>query len=177
MDLRHVALASERLTLTAFTADDAAEIFDAVTPAVTRYMAFDPSPSRESFAAVWHDWLPKMAAGAELFMVVRRKSTGEFLGMAGLHRLELAEPEAGIWIKPAAHGRGYGREAVATLISWAARACGIQDVIYPVVEANHPSRRLAERLDGVIIGARTLRKSPERELPEVVYKIPAPRAP
>jgi RimJ/RimL family protein N-acetyltransferase len=158
MDLRHVALASE-----------------AVTPTVTRYMAFDPSPSQESFAAVWHGWLPAMAAGAELFMVVRRKSTGEFLGMAGLHGLDLAEPEAGIWIKPAAHGHGYGREAVATLLAWASRARGIWEVVYPVVETNHPSRQLAERLNGVIVGTRTLRKPPHLKLPEVVYKIPAPR--
>lgn len=173
MDLRRTALSSKRLALTAFVPDDAAEIFAAVTPTLTRFMAFEPSPSLDAFAGVWRAWLPQMAAGTELILVVRSKATGEFLGVAGLHGIGNAEPEAGIWIKESAHGLGYGREAVAAAITWAGRALAVPAFLYPVVEANRPSRRLAESLGGVAIGTRRLRKSAGIEYPEVVYRVPA----
>jgi RimJ/RimL family protein N-acetyltransferase len=136
-------------------------------------MAFEPSPSLAAFAAVRVAWLPQMAAGAELYLVVRLRSTGEFLGMAGLHGLGNAEPETGIWIKENAHGFGYGREAIATLIAWASRERGTQAFIYPVVEENGPSRRLVEGLGGAVVGTRRLVKAAGIEHPEVVYRIPA----
>jgi RimJ/RimL family protein N-acetyltransferase len=173
VDLRKTGLASQRLSLTAFAPADAAEVFAAVTPTLTRFMAFEPSPSLAAFADIWKAWLPQMAAGTELFLVLRLKPSGEFLGIAGLHALDNPEPETGIWIKESAHGLGYGREAVATAIAWAARELGAQAFIYPVVEENGRSRRLAESLGGVVVGTRRLRKS-AIEYPEVVYRIPCP---
>jgi RimJ/RimL family protein N-acetyltransferase len=157
--------------LTAFAPDDAAEVFAAVTPTLTRFMAFKPSPSLAAFADTWQAWPPQMAAGTELILVLRLRSSGEFLGIAGLHALGSSEPETGIWIKESAHGFGYGREAVATVIAWAGRELGAQAFLYPVVEQNRRSRRLAESLGGVVVGTRRLRK-PAVEYPEVVYRIP-----
>ena len=158
MDLRRTVLSSKRLGLTAFAPDDAAEIFAAVTPTLTRFMAFEPSPSLDAFADVWGAWLPQMAAGAELILVVRLKSTGEFLGVAGLHGIGHVEPETGIWIKESAHVLGYGREAVAAVIAWAGRALAVPAFLYPVVEENRPSRRLVESLGSIVVGTRCLRK-------------------
>jgi RimJ/RimL family protein N-acetyltransferase len=93
--------------------------------------------------------------------------------MVGLHNTSAAEPETGIWIKELQHGYGYGREAVATVISFTARDLGKRAVVYPVVEQNGPSRRLAESLGGRIVGTRLLRKTDGIKHPEVVYKIPA----
>jgi len=59
--------------------------------------------------------------------------------MVGLHNKSAAEPEAGIWIKESRHGCGYGREAVATVISFAVRNLGKLAVVYP--------RRRAERFE------------------------------
>jgi RimJ/RimL family protein N-acetyltransferase len=70
------------------------------------------------------------------------------------------------------HGHGFGREAVAAVISFPARL-GKQAVRYPVVEENLRSRHLAECLGGHVIGKRTLRKASGVELPEVIYRIPA----
>ena len=84
MDLRGTALSSTRLSLAAFTPDDAAEIFDAITPTLTRFMAFEPPGSLDAFAGVWRAWLPRMAAGTELYLVLRLRSAREFLGIAGL---------------------------------------------------------------------------------------------
>lgn len=110
LDLSNIALISERLSVRSFTPTDAPEIFDAATLAITRFMTWDPSPSIEAFAEIWQKWLPQMAAGVELYFVSRLASTGEFLGVAGVHGVGNPEPEIGIWIKELAHGRGYGRE-------------------------------------------------------------------
>jgi RimJ/RimL family protein N-acetyltransferase len=170
--LKGVALLSERLSLRAFTPADAPEIFDAASPTVTRFMAWDPSPSTEAFAEVWREWLPRMTVGAELHLVIRLTSTHEFLGVAGIHRIGSPEPEVGIWIKETAHGLGYGRESIAAIVKWATGHIRAEAFIYPVAEQNHPSRRLAESLHGTIVGARKLRKSSGAVLDEVVYRIP-----
>jgi hypothetical protein len=44
-------------------------------------------------------------------------------------------------------------------------------VLWPVVEANRPSRRLAEGLGGVVAGAARLRKG-ATEHPEIVFRLP-----
>jgi RimJ/RimL family protein N-acetyltransferase len=61
------------------------------------------------------------------------------------------------------------------MIAWAAAQAGAGAVLWPVVEANRPSRRLAEGLGGAVIGAGRWRKG-DVEHPEVVYRIPVPPA-
>jgi [ribosomal protein S5]-alanine N-acetyltransferase len=62
-----------------------------------------------------------MAAGTDLALAAL-KSTGEFLSMAGLQRIDCAQSEIGIWIRESAQGMGYGREVVAaTMTSATAR--------------------------------------------------------
>ena len=175
-DLRTVALTTGRLSLRSFTAADAADSFAAATPTLTRFMAWDPSPSPSAFADVWRQWLPQMAAGTDLALVVRLASTGDFLGMVGLHHIGSAEPEIGIWIRESAHGAGYGREAVAATIAWACQRIGAIAFTYPVAIENRASRRLAERLGGSLVGTRELQKPSGVVLEEVVYRIPPPPA-
>jgi RimJ/RimL family protein N-acetyltransferase len=172
VDLRSIALTSLRLSLRSFTAADAAESFAATTPTLTRFMSWDPSPSLEAFADVWRAWLPRIASGTDLPLAIRLKTTAEFLGMAGLHHIGSPEPEIGIWIKEAAHGLGYGREAIAAIIAWAREKVGAAAFIYPVAVPNHPSRHLAESLGGALVGTRQLRKPSGMVLDEVVYRIP-----
>jgi RimJ/RimL family protein N-acetyltransferase len=174
MDLSSVSLSSQRLVLKSFTGDDAREAFEAATPSIARFMTWEPASSLEAFAPIWQGWIPRMRAGTDVSFVVRRKPALEFLGAAGLHNVDAAEPEAGIWIKESQHGQGYGREAVAAIVAFAANEFGKRAVVYPVVEQNGPSRRLAESLGGRIIGTRLLRKAGGIEYPEVVYRIPAP---
>jgi RimJ/RimL family protein N-acetyltransferase len=173
MDLSSVSLSSQRLLLKSFTGDDTREAFEAATPSVARFMRWEPAPSLEAFAPIWQSWIPRMQAGTDVSFVVRHKSSLEFLGAAGLHDVDAAEPEAGIWIKESQHRNGYGREAIAAIVAFAAKDLGKRAVVYPVVEQNAPSRRLAESLGGQIIGTRFLRKVGGIEHLEVVYRIPA----
>jgi RimJ/RimL family protein N-acetyltransferase len=172
-DLTSIALFANRLALRAFTPADAAEIFAAATPTITRFMAWDPSPSLTAFAEVWRQWLRRMTAGTDLSLVIRLRATDEFLGVAGIHRIGSPEPEVGIWLKEPAHGLGYGREAIGTIVQWAPSHIGAAALIYPVAKQNLPSRRLAESLHGAVVGERDLRKSNGVVLDEIVYRIPA----
>ncbi len=172
-DLTNVSIHSPRLLLRSFAASDAAESFANATPTLTPFMGWDPSPTPSAFAEIWHEWLPRMAAGTDLHLAIRLRLSGEFVGMAGLHHIGEPEPEVGIWIKERAHGHGYGREAVAAIMAWVPGRIEAAALSYPVAAENRPSRRLVESLGGVVIGTRELPK-PSGPLPEVVYRIALP---
>jgi hypothetical protein len=105
-DLRAIEITSTRLGLRSFKAEDATESFAEVTPTLTRFMAWDPSPSLAVFAEIWRGWLPRMAAGTHLALTIRLQSTAEFMGTAGLLCIGQPEPEIGIWIKEAGQSSG-----------------------------------------------------------------------
>jgi hypothetical protein len=71
MDLSSVSLSSERLLLKSFTGHDAREAFEAATPAIARFMAWEPASSFESFAPIWQSWIPEMHAGTDVNFAVR----------------------------------------------------------------------------------------------------------
>lgn len=162
-------LSSGRLTLRAFQPDDAPDIFASITPGLTRFMSWEPPATPETFAAVWRTWLPAIAAGTDLHLVIRAGPSGEFLGLAGLHGIGDAAPELGIWIKEAAQRHGYGREAIETVMAWAAPRFEVRHFLWPVAEANLPSRHLAAALGGEIVGS-----APHPKYTALLYRISAP---
>ena len=171
-DLSATALVSDRLSLTAFTPDDAPEAFAGASATVTRFMKWEPAPSPEAFADLWRNWIAGMKAGSELSLVLRLRATGEFLGVAGLHSIGSANVEIGIWLKESAQGLGYGREAIDAIVAWAGKHIAAEGFIYPVVEQNRASRRLVESLGGIVIGRRVLKKAGGDVFDQFVYRIP-----
>jgi RimJ/RimL family protein N-acetyltransferase len=155
-----------RLTLRRFTLADADEIFAAITPEMTRWMSWDPEP-REAFDARAAAMAVADAAAGVSF-VIRRRDTGECLGLAAAERLADDLPELGIYLRVEAHGQGYGGEVVEALLRWASAATNKPGFIYPVAVENTASRRIAERLGGEIIAERAGAK-----YDAVVYRIPA----
>jgi RimJ/RimL family protein N-acetyltransferase len=131
--------------------------------------AWKPPATPHAFAEVWRAWLPAMAAETDLHFVIRFRSSGEFLGLAGLHGIHHAAPELGVWIKQAAQGHGYGREEVEAVIAWASPRFDIDHFVWPVAEANLPSRCLAKALGGTIVGSASRTK-----YTAAIYRIPAP---
>jgi RimJ/RimL family protein N-acetyltransferase len=162
-------ISTSRLELRPLTLEDAAEIFTAITPELTRFMAWEPPVSPAAMAGDQLRQISAMAAGTDLHLVIRLKDGGEFLGRAGLHRIGSTEPELGIWIKEAAQSRGYGGEAIAALAAWAASRFAIASFIWRVAEQNVRSRRLAEALGGV-----PLRSAVRPKYRAIIYRIPAP---
>ena len=109
---------------------DAREVFDAITPGVTRFMRWQ-APA--SFGEYVSDRAKRVqeADGTAVSFVIRSADTGEFLGIAGIEDIGAEFPELGIWLKEAAQGRGYGGEAIRAVASWASRTFGKTGFTWP----------------------------------------------
>jgi RimJ/RimL family protein N-acetyltransferase len=171
-DLSHVLITSTRLTLRSFTAADSVESFAEVNDRIAQYMSWNP-PSPEEHEAIvqWH--IASMKAGGDLGMVLRLSTTNEFIGRASLEPADGTLLETGIWIKEAAQGIGYGREAIAALTRWASETFHPSGFLWPVVDENAPSRKLAEALRGEIIGTRQRQKPGDVARTLLLYCLPA----
>lgn len=167
-DLSQCRVNTDRLLITPFTAADADDVYQAITPTLTRFMNFEPEESPTAFANVWENWLPLIREGEEAIFVARLHGSKQFVGMGGVHSLHTPTPELGIWVKENLHGQGYGREITLAITAWASERYHPQYFIYPVAEQNTPSRRIAESLGGVIKGRRENIK-----YDCVVYHLPA----
>jgi len=144
-----INIRSFRLTLKPFTALDADEIFQYITPTLTKYMSWDPPQTRHEFDETCYKWLNNIKNGEELICVIRDSANNDFLGLAGLHQMQSETPELGIWIREDRHRLGFGREAVKALSSWAIENLKIRSFIYPVAIENFASRQIAESLGGI----------------------------
>lgn len=165
-------IATERLRLRAYREEDAADIHDATTPDICRYMTFNPSASVEELRGVGRKWLAMATDGREVAAVIRDKDSGRFLGMGGLHYRGDPLPGLGIWIRADAHGHGYGREAIIGLAAFARETLEEKAVLYSVAKENIPSRRIPESLGGTICGDDTIQRPGGPAYPGVVYRIP-----
>ncbi len=160
-----IVIRSARLQLSQFQMKDAEEVFGCITPAIARFMPWEP-PS-------WSEYVARCEKRAQapepnnFSFVIRRLDNGECLGMASFEGADSVSPELGLWLEESAHGRGFGREVVAALVQWGHATLGKASFIYPVAVQNIASRRIAENLHGEIIGQRT---NPKYE--SVVYRIP-----
>ncbi|MBZ9810685.1 GNAT family N-acetyltransferase [Mesorhizobium sp. BR1-1-9] len=158
---------SGRLSLKLFTPSDANELFACITPAITRFMQWQPPRSTTAFAEAWQSRLKPILDGSDLHFVVRCSRDDRCLGLLGLHATLTACPELGIWIREEAQGKGIGREAIAAVVAWASEKLEPDCFEYPVAEENVASRRIAEHLGGSIAGRR-----PNSKYVAVVYRIP-----
>ena len=113
-------------------------------------------------------WLRRIAEGSEYTFVVRERRTGTFSGIAAVHDAQTPEPELGIWISEREHGKGYGREAVASAMRWCVAECSPEAFRYPVAVQNVASRRIAEGLGGRVVATEQTGR-----FEQVVYRIPA----
>ena len=160
-----IVIHSSRLQLSQFQMADAHEVFGCITPAITKFMPWEP-PS-------WSEYLARCEKREQapepnkFSFVIRRLDNRECLGMASFEDADSVSPELGLWLKASAHGQGFGREVVAALVEWGHATLGKASFIYPVAVQNTASRRIAENLRGEIIGNRT---NPKYE--SVVYRIP-----
>lgn len=171
-DLTRVSVETARLRLRPVEPGDAPQVFRHFTPAVTRYM-WPRSPQQIGESQAFID---RARAGAErgdnLVVAILRRDGGEFLGCCGVHGGDNGRtPELGIWIKEAAHGHGYGKEAVLAMKQWADEHLLYDYLIYPVDRRNRPSRRIPEAMGGEVFETKLATAQDGRTLDEVVYRI------
>jgi RimJ/RimL family protein N-acetyltransferase len=173
-DLSVTLITSARLTLRASRVADAAESFAESNARIAEFMSWNPPASEREIKVMARARFSNMKAGRELSLVIRLTSTNEFIGMTSLHPAGADFLETGVWIKESAQGCGYGREAVAAVIKWASEKFHPSGFLYPVVDENTRSCRLAEALRGEIIGTRQRQKAGDKNRKLLLYCIPAP---
>ena len=109
-----IVIQSPRLQLSQFQMMDAQEVFGCITPAIAKFMPWEP-PS-------WSEYVTRCEKRVQapeptkFSFVIRRLDNRECLGMASLEDADSVSPELGLWLKESAHGQGFGREVVAALV-------------------------------------------------------------
>ncbi len=149
------------------------DVFETFDLSVTRYMVPRPAECIEGMLAFVERCKQTKDAGRELILSIHKREDGEFVGGCGLHLTATpTTPELGIWIKTAAHGNGFGKEAVLGLMDWAEENLELEYFLYPVDRANIPSRRIPESLGAQVIGEKMLPTMGNDELDALVFAIP-----
>jgi RimJ/RimL family protein N-acetyltransferase len=92
-----------RLQLSQFQMTDAQEVFGCITPAIAKFMPWEP-PS-------WSEYVTRCEKRVQapepnkFSFVIRRLDSRECLGMASLEDVDSISPELGLWLKRSAMGR------------------------------------------------------------------------
>jgi RimJ/RimL family protein N-acetyltransferase len=150
MDLLNEKIETGRLLMVPITGTWREDIFREFTSDITTWMYPAPAADISETDQFIASSIETLAAGTNFQVVILKRSTGEFLGCSGLHKLDTPNPELGIWIKKSAHGQGYGREAIAGLVNWAGKNLTCDHLVYPVDRRNTPSRKIPESLGGIM---------------------------
>ncbi|WP_019504147.1 GNAT family N-acetyltransferase [Pleurocapsa sp. PCC 7319] len=172
-DLLSLTIEGERIRLITISNKFEQDIFQEFTNEITTYMFPSPPANIKGTQNFILESRQGIRAANNLQFVVVMKTTGEFLGNCGLHgQGKVRMPELGIWLKKDAHGKGYGQEAVHTLVNWSKKNIDLSYFIYPVDRRNTSSRKIPESLGGHIFEDYQVKTSTGKILDLVVYKIP-----
>lgn len=142
-----VTLRTERLVLSAPTADDIDAIFAACQDELIQRYTTVPVPYERQHAegfvektASWWD------SGDETVWVVRAGAA--LAGMVGLHKLGTGSGELGYWMAPPFRGGGLLTEAARAVIEWGLHpdALALQRIEWRAVTGNIASARAARTL-------------------------------
>jgi RimJ/RimL family protein N-acetyltransferase len=171
MKLLQEIIESERLTLLPTSEKYAQDMYRELTADITLYMQPKPADDISETLSFIRSSRNKMENGEQLQVVILNKNTGEFLGHGGINHLDSDTPELGIWIKKAAHGHKYGVEAVQALKNWIDTNVSYTYITYPVDKRNIASRKIAERLGGIVKDEYQKTNMQGNILDEVEYRI------
>lgn len=172
LDLRSVVIDGDRVKLAPISRKYSGAIFAEFTDEITRYMMPATPSGIEEVEAFIVESLDRATNGTDVTFAILQRESEAFLGVCALHgKSDPRRPILGIWLKKAAHGHHYGREAIGILIAWARDNIELDHMVYPCDVDNIPSRKIAEYWGGEIVHEGTIRNMSGRILNEVVYKI------
>lgn len=175
MELKNIEIVKDNIKLRPITIDDRHDIFAEFTKEIVAYM-YPPVPKDiEETIDFIESSIATIEAGLNIQLCIVDNSTDEFLGCIGLHRIDNAIPEFGIWLKKSAHGKKIGQKSIKMLYDFACENLNHAFYKYPVDEANIPSRKIPESLGGVINSYEKHERVHGDVLNVVVYHILASR--
>jgi RimJ/RimL family protein N-acetyltransferase len=167
------SITTERLILTPISLDHKEEIFKEFNDEITKLMYPSTPKTIDETISFIETSINGFVEKQEIVVAILHKETREYLGNAGLHRIDSRTPELGIWIKKTAHGNGYGREAVKSLKEWADKNLLYEYLRYPVFVENAASRKIPESLGGVVkseYDTTNQKGEPHRAVDYYIYK-------
>lgn len=149
LPITSIQIKTSRLSLVPISFEYAHDIFQEFTDEITLYMV--PKPAKDFIESLGfiHASMKNYKDGKEIVFAITKDK--EFLGNAGIHHIDTRAPVLGIWVKKSAHGNGYGFEAIAGIVEWAKKNLKFDYLVYPVDKRNVASRRIPERLNGVVV--------------------------
>ncbi|MBJ9984361.1 GNAT family N-acetyltransferase [Acinetobacter sp. S40] len=163
-----IPIASSRLNILPFELKDCPDIYPYITLSLTQFMSWEPSQTFEEFENIGKKWLQAQAYATDRHFVLRDKTTHQFIGLIGIHRIHTQTPEFGLWIREDKHGSGFAKEALKSIYDWAVLNVKADYFVYPVAEQNFASRKLAEGLGGSISHVKQ-----QPKYIQITYHIPA----
>ncbi len=162
---------TQRLLIKPISIEYAQSIFEEFTSEITTFM-FPKTPDKiEETIEFVENSLKRNEEGSNFQTVIIDKFTNEFIGCAGVDKINSNTPELGIWIKKSKHNNAYGREVIFKLVNWTKKNLGIDYLIYPVDKRNYASKRIPELLGGKIINSYEEENQAGKLIKIVVYKI------
>ena len=179
------SLETQRLLLRSFRAEDAPDLFAALTESIVElrshlwflpWVAEEPTPRSAEIRCRKAE--ANFLLRADLPYLAFERASGRLVASIGLHRTDwlLPKTEVGYWVRTSEAGNGYASEGVAALTAWALESLGAKRVELVTDEQNTGSRRVAERcgfrLEGVL---RNVMQSPNGKLRNscIYAKLPA----
>ncbi len=172
MGFCNTVLETKRLRLVPIASVYRKAIFEAFTETVARYTYPQPTGNIADIDTFISESSESMAREENLQYIVLLKETGEFIGCAGLHNIP-AKPEPGLWLKESSWNNGFGFEIIEAIRCWAKDHLKCEYLYYPVSKENVSSRRIAEKLGGILEEDEFLSKNSRgEESVMVAYRIP-----
>ncbi len=147
------------------------EVFDYFSAEVCTYMGPQPATTINETMTFIASSMENYQRHQEVVYVILKQETSEFLGCLGVHNLPTKTPELGIWLKLSAQGMGYGQESIIAVMDDVKQRHPIDYFIYPVDRRNLPSRRIPEKLGGLIFGRKDTINSAGKRLELLEYHI------
>ena len=143
-----VPLASGRLLLRPPTLADAPQITQACQDETLAYYVPVPVPYLPEHAVSFVESRPAAWADehGEMTWAVTNASSGDLLGMVGLHAKDPTMREIGFWTAPWARGQGVMTEAARLACEFGFDVLGLERIEWWAREGNLGSRRVAEKL-------------------------------
>lgn len=164
-------LITERLLLVPVSQRHTQEIFEHFNKKIITYMSPAVADNISETHRVVRGFIEQRKNNTDYVYAIALKTSGEFVGLVGLHHLKDKIPELGIWIKLEAHGNHYGREAIGAVIN-VAKTLGLKKLCYPVDRKNTPSKKIAFFYGGELAGnGKTVETQDGRVLELETYQI------
>lgn len=130
---------TDRLELVVINDNHLDDLMANLTPAVAKYLSFDPTGSREFMQEYIRRSRIEVTYGTALVLAILDKQTKEFIGSCALNDINNESVEIGLWLKESAQNKRFGTEVVEAMVNLIKGEVITEEIIYCVERENEVS--------------------------------------